>query len=85
MQNLQINRKFTLNNIIMKNLKYQNEAQEEITYHKKIYRNSSFVTGQPSILLKYIIKSIDAYDKEYLEEFDRDILIAEIKKQLNIN
>lgn len=61
---------------------YQTEAKDLIIWHLKIH--TGHITRLPATLLKYIIKSIDAYDKEYLEEYDRETLISEVKNQLQI-
>lgn len=61
---------------------YTTEAKDLIRFHKKIYFDP--ISSTPSILIKYIIKSIDGYEKEYLYGFDRETLINEVKHQLNL-
>lgn len=61
---------------------YEIEAKALISWHKKIY--IGHICQAPVNMLKYITKSIDDYDKEYLEEFDRELLINEVKKQLGL-
>lgn len=61
---------------------YEIEAKALISWHKKIY--IGHICHAPINMIKYITNSIDKYDKEYLQEFDRELLINEVKKQLGL-